>query len=310
MDNTVFDLVKRSAAIPSMPQVAARFLEIVQDPDFDYDEVVEILSTDAGTASEILRLANSPLFGVTRQITSLAQALTLLGLKRVRSLVLGRYIVESIDRGKPPVVDTSYYWRRSLATAVLAARLAEPLEPQWREEAFICGLLADVGVVILDETLGERYRPTAEEYRPHGRTDLAAMEREALGISHAEVSAMVLEHWRLPDVVCEAVRGHETGVGNKPDPDQPLARIIGAADHIAKYLCESPGDIEQVAEACRRAVAAVGLEPELLARILTEIEPQVTELAAVLRIDVVSSQVYGLIAGKLHDELAAPVAAG
>ncbi|NLX20515.1 MAG: HDOD domain-containing protein [Phycisphaerae bacterium] len=309
MDTTIYDLLKRSAAIPSMPQVAARFLEIVQDPEFDYNEVVEVLSTDAGTVSELLRLANSPLFGVTRQITSLSQALTLLGLKRVRSLVLGRYIVESIDQSKPPAVDTSYYWRRSLATAVLAARLADTLEPRLREEAFICGLLADIGVVILDEALGEQYRPLAEQYRPHGRADLAAMERAALGVSHANVSAMVLEHWRLPDVVCEGVRGHEAAAAGALVQDLPLARFIGAADHVAKYLCESPGDMEQVAEACRQTMTIVDLDPAMLVRLLTEIEPQVTELASLLRIDVISSQVYGMIAAKLQEQLAQPVAA-
>ena len=73
MDHNVFDLIKRSAAVPSMPQVAARFLEIVQDPDFEYKEVVEVLSTDPGMTGELLRLANSPLFGVARKITTLNQ---------------------------------------------------------------------------------------------------------------------------------------------------------------------------------------------------------------------------------------------
>ena len=66
MDHVVLDLLKRTTAIPSMPQVAVRFLEIVQQPDFDFNEVVEIFSTDSGSTSDILRLANSPLFGVTR----------------------------------------------------------------------------------------------------------------------------------------------------------------------------------------------------------------------------------------------------
>jgi len=306
MDSTVFDLLKRSAAIPSMPQVAARFLEIIQDPEFEYREVVDVLSTDPGMASEILRLANSPLFGVTRQITSLSQALTLLGLKRVRSLVLGRYIVDSIDQKKPNVIDTSYYWRRSLASAVLAARFADPLKPELREEAFTSGLLSDVSVVILDEALPEQYQLIAQQYCPHGQADLGELERQTLGATHGEVSAMVLEHWRLPNVVCDAVRFHAGGGTDQPDEDTHLARIVGAADRVGKYLCETPADLDEVVGVCREAMSDIRLEPSVLAKILVEIEPQIEEFASVLRIDVIPSQIYAMIAQKVHDHLLVP----
>lgn len=309
MDHSILDLLKRSAAIPSMPQVAARFLEIVQDPEFDYDEVVEVLSTDPGTASELLRLANSPLFGVTRKITSLTQALTLLGLKRVRSLVLGRYIVDSIEHKGTVSIDTSYYWRRSLTTAVLAAQFADPLEPQLREEAFISGLLADIGVVVLDEALPDQYHPIAERYRPHGSVDLSETEVQAIGVSHGQVSAMILEHWRLPDVVCLAVRDHALAPSTDGMPNKnKLAPIVGAADRIGKYLCETPNQIEQVIDFCRQSMASIGLEPSVLGKLLAEIEPQITDFASVLKVDVISSKVYALIAQKLQEELSTTAA--
>lgn len=311
MDNAVFDLIKRSAAIPSMPQVAARFLEIVQDPEFDYKEVVEVLSADPGMTGELLRLANSPLFGVARRITTLNQALALLGLKRVRSLVLGRYIVDSIDKKHPPVIDTSYYWRRSLATGVLAARLADPLEPRFREEAFIAGLLADTGVVILDETLMGDYRDIARQYCPHGQDTIADMEKLAIDVTHGQVSAMILEHWHLPDVVCDAVRWHCETPPSWDTPGMRVARIIGAADRIGKYICETPQDIDAVADACQNAMVGLELDPIVLARILTEIEPQIQDFASVLRVDVIPSQVYTMIADKLREKLVpASVAAG
>jgi len=307
MNNTVFDLIKRSATIPSMPQVAARFLEIVQNPDFEYSQVVEVLSADPGIASEILRLANSPLFGVARKITSLQQALTLLGLKRVRSLVLGRYIVDSIDKKRPPHVDTSYYWRRSLSTAVLAARLADALEPQYREEAFMAGLLADTGVVILDETLSADYKAVARHYCPHGPETIADAEKQAFNVTHGQVSAMILQYWHLPDMVCDAVRWHEEEPPSWNTASMHLARIVGAADRIGKYLCETPQDIDAAAGACQAIMAGLELDAAVLARILTEIEPQIEDLASVLRIDVISSQIYALIADKVGGQLPAPV---
>lgn len=301
MDTTILDLVKRSAAIPSMPQVAVRFLEIIQDPDFDYREVVEVLSSDPGTTSEILRLANSSLFGVTRKVTALPHAMTLLGIKRVRSLVLGRYIVESLSKKGCASVEPAYYWRRSLTMAVLAARLADAIMPDRREEAFIAGLLADIGIVILDDTVPGKYRPIAEQYKPGGNPDLALAENVLLNTTHGQVSALVLDHWKLPEAVCEAVRWHPWE--SREQGRNALADLIGAADRIGKRLCETPVDIDAVIADCREIAHVMNLAPETLARSLTEIEQHIADLSELLKIDVISSQVYELIATRIRESL-------
>jgi len=302
--NDILDLVRRSAAVPSMPQVAARFLEIIQDPDFEYRDVVEVLSADPAMTGEILRLANSPLFGVARKITSLAQALTLLGLKRVRSLVLGRYIVDSIDKKRPPNVDMTYYWRRSLTTAVLASRLAEAVTRKLREEAFTAGLLADIGIVILDETVPELFGPVAREYRPLGRDDLWELETQILSATHGRVSAFVLEEWQLPDTVCKAVSGHAEPESAHEEADT-LGGTLRAAEKISKFLCEPTEDLDEVARCCAQAVERIGFTPAVPARILDEIGPQIGEFAAILRIEPIPLQNAEQIARKLEAQAGA-----
>ncbi|NLX13036.1 MAG: HDOD domain-containing protein [Phycisphaerales bacterium] len=301
MDNIVIDLLKRTTAMPSMPQVAVRFLEIVQQPDFDFHEVVEIFSTDPGSTSDILRLANSPLFGVTRQITSLQHALILLGLKRVRSLVLGRYIVDSIDRKNVAGLDTAYYWRRSINTAILSARLAEFLDNRHRDEAFIAGLLADMGIVILAEVLHEKYHPILERYRPGGPTNLATMEMEQIGIHHGQASALVLEHWQLPEIVCEAVRWHPWDIQENQAP--LLAQLVGAADRIAQHLCEKPENLDTITMDCVSIMAELNLEPSVLAQALADSQEHIRELAALLRVEIIDSGIYNLIADRLRNTL-------
>jgi HD-like signal output (HDOD) protein len=301
VDNMVLDQLKRSAAIPSMPQVAIRFLEIIQEPDFEFEDVVEVFSTDPGATSDILRLANSPLFGVTRQITSLHHALILLGLKRVRSLVLGRYIVDSIDQKSVPNLDTSYYWRRSINTAVLAARLADVLDSQVREEAFVCGLLADMGVVILADVLKDQYQPVVAEYRPGGPANFAQMEQEAIGLTHGQASALVLEYWKLPDMICEAVRCHPWETWK--EGDSRLGRIVGASNQISKYLCENPGELDTAAAQCQNILEDLELSPNVLVQGLGDLEDQIRELTQVLRLDVPPSNVYRLMAQKLGEKL-------
>jgi HD-like signal output (HDOD) protein len=302
MDRVVLDLLKRSAAVPSMPQVATRFLQIIQDPDFDYREVVAVLSSDPGTVSEILRLANSSLFGVTRKVTALPHAVSLLGIKRVRSLVLGRYIVDSLNRRGCGRIKPSYYWRRSLTTAVLSARLIDALAPELREEAFVAGLLADIGVVILGDAMPEQYGPIAEQYRPGGQMDLAAAEQATISATHAEVSGLVLEHWRLPENICEAVQWHSWALVR--DSGSVLALVIGAADRISKYLCEAPEDINKVVEDCQAIITRLNLDPATLSRSLEEIEHQIEDLSDMLRIEVIPSQVYEVIATQVRKRFA------
>jgi HD-like signal output (HDOD) protein len=303
METAVIEILKRSAAIPSLPQVAARFLEIIQNPDFDYGEVVEVLSSDPGTAGEILRLANSSFFGVTRHVSSLSQALTLLGLRRVRSLVLGRYIVDSLERHAPTHIEISYFWRRSLTCAVLSGQLAAVLEPQLREEAFISGLLADLGVIILDEAMPTDYGPIAAEYRPDGEAELARQETALIAISHAQASALVLAHWQLPDLVCEAVSWHPWELDEIEA--SPLARLVGAADLLSKHLCDNRPNVDDVLNVCRRIDERLRIGFHRLASLILQIEPQIEELAELLKIKLANLEAYRHLAADLRARLEA-----
>jgi len=304
MNAKVAEAILKSAAVPSIPQVVTRFLEVIQDPNFDYEDVVKVLGVDAGTVSEVLRLANSALFGVARKVTSLKQALTLLGPRRTRSLVLGRYLAEAVSRTTSDLVDRGYFWRRSLASAVIAARLADNVCPRLRDEVFLSALLADVGVCILADAFPNEYGPIAQTYAPHCGPLSAQAERIAVDATHAEVSAMVLAEWSLPDPLCEAVRfSHDDSVDVVSEGTH-MARIINASDRVGRQLCEIP-DVDASLEACAEAMRSVGASLEVLARILGEVESDVKELASILKIDVIPSTVYATIADAIRDKLTA-----
>jgi HD-like signal output (HDOD) protein len=256
--------------------------------------------------SEILRLVNSALFGVRQKIVSLRQALTLLGPKRTRALLLGRFLVDTVSRKQVPGLDMSYFWRRSLASSVVASRFADKTLPRYREETFIAALLADIGIPILAEAMPERYGPLVAEYAPNGTPFTPEQELEAVEVTHSEVSAMVLSHWTLPDNVTKAVN-LQASTNPGQDDVSGIARILNASDSIAKLLCEIP-DTDVVANVCTDATAFVGVSLETLVQLLPTIECDIEELADVLRIDVIPSNVYSLIARSIQDKLAAPIA--
>lgn len=300
MKPDVLEAIKASAAVPSMPQVVVRFLEVLADPNFTYDEVVRVLSADPGTVAEILRLANSPLFGVCNDVTSLTTALTLLGPKRTRSLVLGRYMMESMSARGGDALDMSYFWRRSLTCAVLASHMAGETLRGVREEVFIAALLADVGIPILAQSFPREYVAIAQRHAPDGRSIRADEERQAVQTTHAEVAGSVLEYWRLPDVVFKSVSRHQEPLTSDGSMSGRVARLIRGAECIADLLCGGV-DAERIDAGWAEATQHLGQGAAILCDILPQVESDMAEIAGALRIDVIPSQVYAVVAREIQE---------
>ncbi|MEE8169292.1 MAG: HDOD domain-containing protein, partial [Phycisphaerae bacterium] len=276
MNSDTLEAIVRSANIPSMPSVATRCYELSQDPMCSYDKLVALLSTDPGIAAAILRLSNSAMFGVVRQVDSLKQAITLLGLSRTRDLVLVRCMVQALRQARSELIEFEYYWRRSLTTAVIASRLAAARRPRGKDEAFIAGLLADVGVVILAQALPSKYVEIAEQYRNLSGAELQARESAAINATHADVSAMVLQLWMLPEAIVEAVRHHHAAADSIPlnAPGRDTASFLGAGDAISQCLCVAK-DADQAAVTCIRAVEPLGMDAGGLCELLNDVQVDV-----------------------------------
>jgi len=304
MQAETLESIKRSASIPSIPMVATRCYEMTQDSNCNYNELVELLSTDPGIAASILRLANSPLFGVAREVGSLKQAITLLGVKRIRELVLSRYLVQKSGELGCESIDINYYWRLSLSTAILSSKLAESLAPRQRDEAFMGGLLADLGVLVLARALPQQYASVADRYRPHESDEWLQGEYNLMGVTHGEVSALVLEQWNLPTVLVEAVRYHHTPPTEVPEgcSGALLARVIGASSSVAKVLSQT-SNADSAVGTCKAAMERVNLDPSVLVHALDGIEGEIEKMADLLQVDVLNSKVFGLICKQLVDSL-------
>ncbi len=306
MQQEILQAIRQTAFVPSMPAAATRFIDVCMREDPEFDDLVDILSTDAGMASEILRLANSPFFGVTRRICSLKQALTLLGLVKVRSLVMGRYLVQEIDKLECPALNHTFYWRRSITCATLAARFSEAGGDDLQEEAFICGLLADIGVVVLAGAVPDRYETIAREYEPLQGERWVARELHHLGISHAMVSGLILHDWKMPAAIVEAVRCHHENV-HLPQGNQDINRIaclVGAASDAVELLLEARSPA-RTRELCARASAKSGLEPDALIGAMLSIEDHLADLAALLNIRIEPTKSHDRIARELEAQLEA-----
>ena len=301
MNERILKSIDSSHAVPAVPEIITRLLEVTDDPNSDRRDVVRVLSSDTGVVADVLRLANSAMYGGTGKIASFDQAVGRLGIQSIRKLVIARSLVGTLPKDSVPVIDISYFWRRSLATAVLAAHFAESTKSIDRGQGFLAGLMCDIGVVILACSIPDEYAPVATSYAPLGGAHLHTREYAALGMTHAEVSALAMERWSLPaGLVAAARHHHDESPPDTPEGTRKLAILVGAAGELARLLCEAP-DAEQIREVCGRIMPRLGLELSSLPEILHRVEPEIAETASLLHLDIVSGKIFTIIADTVSE---------
>ena len=225
----------RKGELPTFPAVAAEFMQLANDP---YASVMQISSTverDPALAAKTLKLANSAYIGYSRQVSTIREAIVLLGLREMRALVLTISVFRAfgdIQKTIPPVWEQ--YWIHSLAVAQTARRLARTLKVKEVEQAYLAGLLHDVGKLLYYLYDAKRYLKAIEECESVGDS-LLEVERRTFGSTHPDLGAWLLELWNFPEALTEAVLYHET-----PELAEPEMTLVGVTS-LAEVLAKAQG---------------------------------------------------------------------
>lgn len=192
--------------LPSLPRAAIKIIEMAQDPDVDLQKLGKAIELDPALATKLVRLSNSSLFGLSREVVSVHQALVILGLRTVKMAALSFTLLESFPKGKEGRL-LADIWRRVLINAN-GCRLLAGLFSIDPEEAFLAGMLQDIGMLLLARTHSDAYLHLFERAANGDEGDLVHLEKELYQIDHAEMGARVLDSWNLPKPLVEAIRGH------------------------------------------------------------------------------------------------------
>lgn len=229
------DILRRVGDIPPLPAIAARVLEIVNDPDMDVADLVSIIEKDQGLTAKILRVSNSALYGLARRISTVKDAVVTLGLNNIRNQVLA-LSAYSLMQGAASgyALAAGSLWDHSLCTGLCAERLAGILDHKSvSDEVFIGGLLHDIGKSVLSYYVAARFGNILERVDKLNQT-FAEAERAELGFDHAEVGARLALRWNLPGALVEMIGDH-----HRPDIQSVNATrvcIVHVADAIASML--------------------------------------------------------------------------
>ncbi len=301
---------QKARRLYTLPAVAAKVLELTESPRVDIRALKTCIEKDPSLATKLLGVVNSSLFGLSRQVSDLNQALALLGVKPLKLLVLGFSLPKSLTEGAEPEA-LAAYWKHALIKSVAAREISIRFWNAPGDEAFLAALLQDVGVLVLTQDLGEPYialrrRAIAEH------ADTAPWEEDALGFHHIALSARLLEHWKLPRSIVRAVGiPHDAEVINQlPENERTTPQILHLAELTAQLLAE------QTAGSLAELIAASGAYREIkideAVELLVGIEPKIQQLSETLAISFSDEIDCAAIVEQAHAQLslAAQDAAG
>jgi putative nucleotidyltransferase with HDIG domain len=197
--------IDRIRELPTLPSVLGKILNTAADPDASALDLGQHITADQSLSATLLKLVNSAYYGFYRQVSSVTQAIVILGFLEVRNLALTATAFRSLSSGSSDF-DRLQLWRHSLASAMAAEQFAKLLKRDI-DGAFEASLLHDIGKVVLDTLYPELYLKAAHEAHASGRT-IADCLHDVVGMDHAEVGGLLGEHWNLPPTVVGAIRYH------------------------------------------------------------------------------------------------------
>ena len=234
-------LITDLSDVPSPPLLYFDIREQIEGHTGSSAGMAEIAARDPSLVARILRVANSGFYGVPRSISSLEEAVRIIGTDSLLSMVLAAHLFSGLP---PPGLNLEVLWRHALQVSALAREIAtlEGASIEEQGQAFIAGLLHDIGIMVLLENQPARYQPMWQQAAGDEQR-LAVLEREAFGTTHGELGALILKLWSLPEAVVEGVRHSHSELVPKGGGISGPAEAVMAAE----WLLGTPADAATLA---------------------------------------------------------------
>jgi len=232
---TIRDRVDRIKATPSIPAVFLPLLKLLNAPpdQVKLEEVVKLVSYDNTIAGQCLRVASSPLFGLSRSPESIKGAVLTLGLRRVQTILLTCCLGQAFP-AKNWVLDPIVFWRHSLGCAMVCRKFSEKLAASDHDKAYMAGLLHDVGFLVNCLAFSEEFA-TAIKHALQEQIPFDEAERATMGFTHCETGRALAEKWHLSDDIVQVIAYHHAP--ELSEAAQPLVALV----HLSDLLCRVRG---------------------------------------------------------------------
>lgn len=219
-------LVEAVDDLPTIPIVATKILQLLDDPDVSVEEIADLMLTDQVMTARVMKLLNSPVYKPTQEITSLKRALVYLGLRHVRELALTTSVINAFD-GTSGALELNSFWEHSFGVGMVSKIIAQKVGYKDLEKAYIAGIIHDLGEVFLSNFLQEPFSEVLEHIKAHP-VKLVDAEEKLLGTTHCEIGLCMAQKWNFPDAYCDVIAHHHAP--DEATDDRILCAIVNLSD--------------------------------------------------------------------------------
>jgi len=257
MPMTPKELIHNLGDLPPLPQVATRIIRISADSDTSSEELQRLIRTDQALTAQVLKVANSAMFGRVREVTTLTQAILTLGFFTTRSVALASSVKNLFSRG-PVGVQERIHWEHALVTAITGSAFSKAMGFAAIEEVFLAGLMHDIGKGVLTLKFPEGYGALLRRVSEQ-EEDVLSLELDTFGFDHTMVGEALLQSWNLSQSIEAVVRWHHDPLGAAPE-HRRLVALVALGNQLAIDLQIGFGMPDSLAGATWEAMDILRLE--------------------------------------------------
>jgi putative nucleotidyltransferase with HDIG domain len=276
----VKEILARVDKLPPMPAVVQQILATLQDPNYSFSDLLETVRLDPGITAHVINMCNSPYYGLRQKVSSLQQAMLLLGSQQLMEIILSGKMVGHFQKGQSGYrLSRGALWQHCMATALMAQTLGERLKYPDLPTLFTAALMHDVGKLVLSEYVAKEF--TQIEQMVEMGQAFADAERQVLGVDHALLGGAVARKWNFPDNIVAAIAFHHNP-GAAAAEHRHLANLVALANLICISLGVGAGAEGLAAVVSPALLKDVGLRSRDLDILLLELKDILDKAADLL----------------------------
>jgi len=286
LDKSLMDIHPRELKgmvkdIPTLPVIYQELFKMMQDPNVAVPQIAEIITQDQSLSAKILHLVNSAFYGYSKEIKTISRAVVILGFRAVRSAALAISVFEYFEDEESAQIDMTMFWKHSIAVATICKVLADAARINQQEEAFIVGLLHDVGKLIEKRHFPEDFSEVITVAREQHLTWIDT-EKALFQVNHATIGKVVFRSWDFPPSVVDAVQFHHSPGTSSKFPQ--LAALVHIGDFISAELGYGTPGTFPAKECSSDALQLLSLTVEQIAGLEEQIREELTASMEILKL--------------------------
>lgn len=250
LDPSVKRKLETIKELPTLPTVLAQVLNAIEDEEINASKLSAFIEKDQALTARILRVANSPFYGFVKKISTVDLAVVVLGMDTIKEIIISLVLRNFVTNKRVDFFDISSFWKYSVFCGASSRLLARKLNYRLVGEAFVAGLMHDIGILIIVEFFTSYYFDIINEMR-RTKCSILDAERKILGATHCEIGDWIARKWNLPEGLNQSILNHHTpyseikkSIGQQLDSqsidfveiEQPLTAIVSISEWFAEAL--------------------------------------------------------------------------